>query len=276
MLGEAGPADPHRVVLIAGDSLGYVPWHAARSSDGTRVACETFAFSYAASARQLAAVAGRARTGAGGAVALVADPTEDLPMAREEAEALRRELYGDAEVLDRSTATPEAVLRHLRAEPGLALLHLACHATAAGDPDASHLLLAGWAALPVSRILDVARTRPAGAAGGTVVLSACSTDLAGSVFDEALTLSTAFLAAGAVSVVGSRWPVDDRITACLMVRFHLYRAGGLDDRDALRAAQLWMLDPDRAVPPAVAALLPRDPAVLAEPSSWAPFAHHGR
>jgi hypothetical protein len=144
MLGEAGPTDPHRVVLIPGDSLGYVPWHAARSSDGTRVACETFAFSYAASARQLAAVAGRARTGPGA----------------------------------RSPWSP---------------------------------------------------TRP-----------------------------------------------TPRITACLMVRFHLYRAGGLDDRDALRAAQLWMLDPDRAVPPAVAALLPRDPAVLAEPSSWAPFAHHGR
>jgi tetratricopeptide (TPR) repeat protein len=276
MLGDTSSAEPHRVVLIAGDSLGYVPWHAARSSDGTRVACESFAFSYAASARQLAAVAGRPRTGAGGAVTLVADPTGDLPLARDEVEVLHRELYSGAVVLDRSSATPEVLLRQLSADPGPALLHLACHATATSRPDASYLLLAGRTPLPVDRILDVARTRPARAAGGTVVLSACSTDLTGSAFDEALTLATAFLAAGAVSVVGSRWPVDDRITACLMVMFHLNRAAGLTDRDALRAAQLWMLDPHRKVPAAVAALLPVDAAVLAEPSSWAPFAHHGR
>ena len=108
------------------------------------------------------------------------------------------------------------------------------------------------------------------------MLSACASDLTTSAHDEALTLATAFLAAGAVSVVGSRWPVQDRSTACLMVMFHRYRAGGLGDRAALRAAQLWMLDPQRPVPPELEWLCPARPGALADPAAWAAFTHHGR
>jgi CHAT domain-containing protein len=269
-------------VLIPGDRLGYVPWHAARVAGpaGPAYACERFAFSYAASARQLVAVARRPRT-TDGPVTLVADPTGDLRWAASEVEALHRGPYPHATVLGHGAhhdgaGTPDQVLRALAGDTGPALLHLACHASTGATPDSSHLVLNGESRLPVARILAAAGGRPADAPGGLVVLSACASDLTTGAYDEALTLATAFLAAGAVSVVGSRWPVGDRTTACLMVMFHRYRTvDGLGDRDALRAAQRWMLDPQRDIPPEVRPLCPIRPNALADPVAWAAFTHHG-
>ena len=274
---------PAAVVLVPVGDLGDLPWHAARRDGGYALA--DTAFSYAASARQLRAVLRRPRSK--GPVTLVAVDPGDLPSARPEVDRLKAAIYPDAVV---GPDTPEAVRREFAAGP--AVLHLACHAVTGATPDRSHLVLAGSAApanvapanavlgraeLPVADILAGAPVRAADAPGGLVVLSACGTDLTASSLDEALTLATAFLAAGAVSVVGSRWPVPDRATACLMVMFHHFRtAGGLADRPALRAAQCWMLDPGREVPEAVKPIYPRGAARLADPVWWASFAHHGR
>lgn len=269
--------DARRVILVPVGGLGQIPWHAARTGD--RYACAEFTFSYAASARQLRAVSGRPPV-MGSRVTLVADPTGDLVWAGSEVEALRGGPYPDAVVLGRvpradGPGTLEEVLRTFAGAPSV--LHLACHAVTGATPDRSHVTLDGPAELPVSRILADASRRPPDAPGGLVVLSACGTDLTISSYDEALTLATAFLAAGAVSVVGSLWPVIDEVTPCLMAMFHHYRtACGLGVRDALRAAQLWMLDPDRKVPPAVAQVYPRRPGRLTDPAYWAAFTHHGR
>jgi CHAT domain-containing protein len=73
-----------------------------------------------------------------------------------------------------------------------------------------------------------------------VVLSGCRTALGKEVRGEGLVgLVRGFLFAGARRVVASLWPVEDRATAELMVRF--YRAmetQGLRPAAALRAAQL--------------------------------------
>ena len=84
-----------------------------------------------------------------------------------------------------------------------------------------------------------------------MVLVACRTDVTAADHDEALTLSTAFLAAGAVTAVGSRWDLRDDPSAALMFMFHHYLAAGRRPDDALRDAQLWMLDPDRVPPPSM-------------------------
>ncbi|KOG47116.1 hypothetical protein ADK74_10740, partial [Streptomyces decoyicus] len=68
--------------------------------------------------------------------------------------------------------------------------------------------------------------------------------------DEALTLATALVTGGAADVVGSRWPVRDGPTSVMMAVFHHHvTAGGLAPPDALRAAQVWMLNPLRTPPP---------------------------
>ncbi|MEV7628712.1 CHAT domain-containing protein [Actinoplanes sp. NPDC089786] len=258
--------EPGSVVLIPLDALAYVPWHAARTA-GPRYAVERFAFSYAASVRQLAAVT--RRPPATGQAVLLADRTSSLPVAPEEVAAVRATSYPEAVVLDH--ARPGDLMTAVAGNP--AVLHLACHARTDRSADCSHLALAGES-------LTVARILAEGGPGGLVVLSACSSDLTVADHDEALTLATAFLAAGATSVVGSRWSVDDRTTACLMVMFHHYRtAEKLADRDALRKAQLWMADRDRKVPAALESTMPTlmkgCRTAMSEPSAWAPFIHQG-
>jgi CHAT domain-containing protein len=115
--------------------------------------------------------------------------------------------------------------------------------------------------------------------GGLVVLGACTSDHSGREHDEALTLATAFLAAGAVGVLGARWGVEDIPTAIFMIMFHHYLNSGYDDpATALRAAQVWMLNEDRRVPAGV------DPLLVAELrrldltviDRWAAFTYQGR
>ena len=146
-------------------------------------------------------------------------------------------------------------------------------------PGRSYLLLAGQQKLMVDAILRRAQGRPPAAPGGMVSLAACRSDLAAAEFDEALTLATAFLAAGAVTVVGARWEVPDRATSLLMFMFHHFlTTAPAGPRDALRMAQLWMLDPGRTAPPGMPEELARhatDPR-LAELTTWAALTHQGR
>jgi CHAT domain-containing protein len=72
-----------------------------------------------------------------------------------------------------------------------------------------------------------------------VVLSACNTAMGRSFrHDEISDLVPAFLLAGARTVVGSIWPLEDRSTAHLMTRFYAYLARGMDKGSALRQAKL--------------------------------------
>lgn len=93
-----------------------------------------------------------------------------------------------------------------------------------------------------------------------VVLSACQTGLGSLERGEGVTgLTRAVMYAGSPAVVVSLWPVDDRATQELMVRFysHLIRQD-LSKVEALRAARLEMLaSPDK------------------HPFFWAPFVMYG-
>jgi tetratricopeptide (TPR) repeat protein len=282
---------PPRLALVPVGLLGAVPWHAARTrqgmpGDGYRHACELAVFSYAASARQLMDAIRRPRRALGSAPVIVANPTGDLPAAMLEARTMFERHYPQALYLGRparlaaGTGTPDEVLAALPTaeRSGASMLHLGCHARAGGSSAAADLGLAG-ANLSVTRILRQAHNRAAEAPGGLVVLAACTSDLTERDHDEALTLATTFMAAGAVSVVGSRWEVDDARTALLMVMFHHFlNAGNAQPADALRAAQLWMLDPNRALPSGVPPVL-ADAATrpgLDDVLAWAGFTSHGQ
>ncbi|SDT17377.1 CHAT domain-containing protein [Actinoplanes derwentensis] len=245
-----------RLVLIPYGVLGYVPWHAARL--GERYACQDFAFSYAASARQWIAAVHRPRLAEGETV-LVAGTAPDLPLVATEL----------ALVASHYPATTAAVRFS-----GAPVVHVAAHAVAARRPAESLLAVPGGDR-SVAEILAEAYTRDPDSPGGLIVLSSCTSDFAAADFDEALTLATAFLAAGAASVVGTKWAMLEPATVCLMHMFHRFRTGGLGDRDALRAAQNWMLDPGPTLPAELAPVWTHRPARLAHPAHWAAFAHHG-
>ncbi|MFE6867279.1 CHAT domain-containing protein [Kitasatospora sp. NPDC057692] len=301
---------PPRIVLVPCGNLGAVPWHAARlpEEDRHRYACELMVLSYAASGREFLRAAARERLAPGARPVLVADPQMDLTRAELEVLALRDGYYPDAELYGEyygldgervGPGTPEEMLALLPgsgARPPLSLLHIASHGEAGVRPTVSALSLAdpgptrppvraglpGGAADPgmltVTRLLDRPAEAGAGRGGPLVVLSACETDLSNRDHDEALTLATAFLASGAKDVVGSRWTTRDGASALMMAVFHHHVASaGLSPADALRAAQLWMLDPHREAPEGLGGELRREASQpgLDRLPLWAAFIHQG-
>jgi CHAT domain-containing protein len=118
-----------------------------------------------------------------------------------------------------------------------------------------------------------------------VVLASCLTDLTERDFDEALTLATAFLSAGATGVVAARWEVEVKVTALFMNMFHRHLNGRFPQpARALREAQAWMLNPDREVPGEWPKALRDEAAMagrpggadLAAPRAWAAFTYQGQ
>ncbi|MFF2810408.1 CHAT domain-containing protein [Streptomyces sp. NPDC058000] len=298
LIRAAGP-EPHLVLVPFGE-LGGIPWHAALLSSGLRHggrpvrAVERLTLSYAASARQLQEVLGRPRLPLHTAPAIVGNPDDSLPGAASEARQIHAALYPQGLLLGKvrgadGPGTPTDILAALpgRERAGASVLHLACHAfPSASSPLDAHLALAPDGAggkedaghLSVREILHQAQGRPPGAPGGLVILDACVSDHTAGDFDEALTLSTAFLAAGATGVIGSRWEVPDGQTGLLMYVLHDHLRGGATPVRALRQAQLWLLDPARRIPPdmprRVADILDDgDPAAL---ELWAAFACQGQ
>ncbi|MDT0269001.1 CHAT domain-containing protein [Streptomyces sp. DSM 44915] len=311
---DGGTGSPPRIVLVPCGNLGVVPWHAARVAAG--YVCQVAVVSYAASGAQFVTAAGRARLAPRARPVLVADPRLDLLWAADEVTTLstnyyqRAALYG--EFLEepaagvRGAGTPAELLAELAGRPGaepVSLLHIASHGEAGTRPTVSALALAeppeppeppdaselsdpeasagpdgAAGALTVARLLDGPADPAADGPGPLVVLSACETDLSRRDHDEALTLTTAFVARGATDAVGSRWTAGDGASALLMAVFHHHLAvEGLAPADALRAAQLWMLDPARRPPPGLVGELAREAAQpsLDRLSAWAAFIHQG-
>ncbi|MGQ4514415.1 CHAT domain-containing protein [Streptomyces sp. DW26H14] len=269
-----------RVVLVPLGTLAAVPWHAAWRAEGSgrRYALEDLQISYAPSARTLCEVAGRAPADlrAPGTPALViGNPTRDLRYAGEEAEAIHRVFYPEGVYLDADTADATEVSARLADLRG-GVLHLACHARVdPGERHSARLELAGGSRLAAEELTEGTNRRweP-----GLVCIAACWSNVSSRGYDEAYSLATAFLTAGARTVLGSLWPVPDEATSLLMYMTHHYvRREALPPGQALRRAQLWMLDPWRKAPPEMPARL----AVRArhirpdDLVGWAGFTHQG-
>ncbi|WP_405408218.1 CHAT domain-containing protein [Streptomyces decoyicus] len=303
-LAAAGERDERllRIVLVPCGRLGIVPWHAARlPGDAPHdYLCRTTVVSYAASGGQFLRTVRRAPRDPMAAPVLLADPTLDLTHAEVEVMALRDAFYRQARLCggifevpeeELVAGTPDDVLAFLA--DGTSLLHVASHGSAGTRPTVSALHLAapgrsgetpadeGGTApglLTVTRLLDRPDAQKAAEQGPLVVLSACQTDLSTRDHDEALTLTTAFVSGGARDVVGSRWTTDDGTSALLMAVFHHHlTVEGLSPVDALRAAQLWMLDPRRENPGSLSGVLlrPLERPDLGRIALWAAFIHQG-
>lgn len=312
-----------RLVLAPIGALGIVPWHAAllpagrrplgadapeqllRDAQDRRV-LHAAVVSYCATGRQLIEVASRRLLPLDAGQLILIDPgaTDDVSAMSEEARVLCSHFYPQATVfgpLDwyepvdgpwtgptpAGRSTLAAVSPYLPGHGAAAagLIYANCHAVSGRNPADSMLHLDEN--LTAARLLAGSAAAPSGTPGGLVVMANCTTDLSLGAHDEALTLSTAFLAAGASAVMGSRWsPVDDARTSLMMFMLNYFLTGRegtaelrrpLPPADALRATQLWMLDPQREVPGGAARLAERvDDANLVDPEIWATFAHHGR
>jgi hypothetical protein len=316
----SGAGDPRRIVLVPGGELGLLPWHAARrlvsgspASGGSArydYACRHAVFSYASSARQFIDAARRGGRPWPEAPVLISDADTSLFHAMTGVAHLHaahyaggavfgsaRYLLPDPEIAGRVVVRPDDVLAALPhgaspgASPGASVLHFGCHGRVRVPVLGSSLRLGtnprgGEVSMSVSDILRQARTGQAQAhGGGLVVLASCVTDVTEADYDEALTLATAFLAAGSAGVVAARWSVPDAETALFMAAFHrfLNEEDG-DPAHALREAQLWMLNPDREVPHSWPAELRDEASLDGQPNgpsltsteAWAGFTYQGR
>lgn len=285
-----------RLVLVPTGVLGMVPWHAARhrvAGGRHEYAIERATISYAPSARVLVDTASRPAATMDGTGLLMADPTGSLAYAAREIQEIRDRFYPSAVATRAAEGAPARILAALpgAGNPGVAMLHLGVHCVLAEPGWASRLVIGPRLRLTAGQILDHARGRPAGVPGPLVILSGCGSHVTDTHFDEVLTPATAFLVAGATTVIGSLWTVNDVSGAACMYMFHNFLSGGMGPVDALRAAQLWMLDPDRRAPDLGPALADA-PSVVADaiyedlvgppgamhlddPYFWAPFTHQG-
>lgn len=278
------------LVLVPSGRLGVLPWAAATLPPrGKRLrscpAVKEVVISTAATARQFVAVSRRLPCDPQARPVLVQDPTGTLEGAAAEVKALTSAFYPHGEVLGpgRSVSgTPGDVLERL-APPGNgggSLVHFSAHVLASGSPERSFIALAGGL-LPLKRLLERAVKAPVhngdttDPQGALVVMMSCAADVPLERHDEMLTLATGFLAIGAATTIGSRWPVPDRTAPMFAHRLHHHLVvEGLRPAKALRAAQLWMADPNREFLDSLPEELRLAPGAD-DLRCWAAFGHQG-
>jgi CHAT domain-containing protein len=184
--------------------------------------------------------------------AAASEPTlRPLTEAENEVRAIER-MYQGASVLVGPQATRPAVVDAL---VRTSMFHFAGHAIAdPASPRRSRLVLAGDAMTGSLTSADIAVLKLANLR--LVVLAACQTARGPVRAGEGvMSLARPFLAAGAGTVVGSLWDLNDGAARAAFTALHREMRGGRPVAESLRAVQLWMMQSD-------------DP-VLRDPASWA-------
>ncbi|HEY3569245.1 MAG TPA: CHAT domain-containing protein [Thermoanaerobaculia bacterium] len=257
-----GDGVPPALILVTSQILGSLPLHAAwRSVNGRRRSwCEDYILSYAPTVSALRQSLLRPQGCRGAGFLGVADPTGDrrsssLPWAIAEVAQVasrysvsRRTLFGGP---DNEQGWPPAhiddVVESLRRPQEV--IHLACHGV--HDPldpwSGTGLFLTNAAGAPNLTLEGLSSLRLFGCQ--LAVLSACETALTnpGDVTDEYLGLSAALLSAGAATVFGSLWQINDVATALIIIRAceRLISDDSAGYAYSLWEAQNWLRTTDR-------------------------------
>lgn len=252
------PQEGSRLLIVADGILHYLPFEAliaptAGKAGIDRPLIERYEIAYAPSASSLRLL--RAPMAAGtdrsGTILVLSDPGGDskspwqgardpLPFAREESRRIGGLFVAEGRtVLLGDRATEEALKSaDLR---GVRYLHFAAHGLIDEEaPGRSGILLAGGGS--EDGLLQTNEIFGLGLGADMVVLSGCRTGLGRLVRGEGLTgLTTAFLHAGARSVVVSLWNVNDRATGDLMETFYRNLLAGSTPATALATAKRTLL-----------------------------------
>jgi len=185
-----------------------------------------------------------------------------LPGSTDEVARIRQNFpSGRTTVLTGSNATETG---YKALSPRSEIVHLATHAIAADDhPFYSTLILAPDAKVQEDGFLQAYEIVRSPLKAKLVVLSACETAKGPLGRGEGLVgLVSAFLQAGARSVLATQWSIDES-TAELMESFYKAMMGGKDMAGALRQAKLDILQKRLR--------FGRTEVSLAHPFFWAPF-----
>ncbi|MFL9900660.1 CHAT domain-containing protein [Paraburkholderia fungorum] len=245
-----------RLIIVPHGALHYLPFQALHSADGFLI--QQHAIALEPSASVAVQLEQREQPVASNLVAF-GNPSISPPYALPGAEAEVRSiapLFAHNEVFLQNSATRVSFRDNA---PAGRVLHVATHAEADTiDPLHSRILLApatqpadGPDSLLAKDIYNLKLNNVS-----LVTLSACETGL-GRIArgDEILGFTRAFFYAGASSLIVSMWPVADESSALTMRTFYSQLADGKEAIDAMRAAQLAVLQNPR----------------FAHPFFWAPF-----
>lgn len=235
----------NQAVLIPCGLLGFLPLHAARTRDDSKVsgycyALDALAFTYAPNARSLYAARDIAELANANSLLAVNEPypTEAAPLPNSEREVIVAvSSFPQSHLLKYEQASRNAVLAEL---PSHNVLHFSCHGKSKPlDPLDGGLIMANDEVLSLRDFFDL-QLRGVRLA----ILSACETSLLGTELpDEVISLSTGLLQAGVAGIIASQWFVSDLSAALLLVRFYDYwRKDKIQPSQALYQAQLWVRD----------------------------------
>jgi CHAT domain-containing protein len=169
-----------------------------------------------------------------------------LPHSETEVETIAHDLPRPNTILLGNDAT-ETNFKRLSGESA-EVIHLALHGYADIDyPDRSALIFAPEPKGPDDGLLQVREIRDLHIRAKLVTLSACDTGVGPVGEAEVANVVNAFIEAGADSVVSTLWDLDDESTEHLMTTFYSQLASRKRKVDALRLAQLDMLQ--KGLPP---------------------------
>lgn len=252
--------DIKHLIIIPYSFWHYLPFHALYDAELKKYLIDKFSISYAPSATTLALCSQKREKEEGftarkhgqyNSALIIANPTNDLPYAEEEADKVKMR-FDKASVFKQEQASLDRLLDNQAAD----VIHLACHGYFRGDdPLFSHLVFSDTEGKETPVFMpDIFNLK---LNASLVTLSACETGLSQlTTGDELIGISRAFFYAGASSLLASLWTVNDKSTALLMDRFYegLVRMGE-DKANALRSAILEL----KAMPE------------YGHPYFWAPF-----
>jgi len=169
-----------------------------------------------------------------------------LPDSKKEVETIAQDLPQPSTLLEGAEAT-ETRFKHLPLQ-STQVIHLALHGYADLDyPDRSALIFAPDASGTDDGLLQVREIREMHLNSKLVTLSACDTGVGPVGEPGIVNLVNAFIEAGANSVVSTLWELADQPTSTLMTNFYAGLATHSRKVDALRAAQLDLLN--KGLPP---------------------------
>lgn len=164
-----------------------------------------------------------------------------LPDSKQEVETIAQDLPRPSTILEGADAT-ETHFKHLPLD-STQVIHLALHGYADLDyPDRSALIFAPDPDGSDDGLLQVREIRDMRLNSKLVTLSACDTGVGPVGETGVVNLVNAFIGAGADSVVSTLWELADQPTSKLMKDFYAGLAAHDRKVDALRAAQLSLLD----------------------------------
>ncbi len=261
---------PQRLVIVPDGALDDLPFEALQSPSG-RYLVQSHVISYSPSVTVLSYLRNRKpthepqlaflgigavpydyeakNTGAGGnlihflsrgAYDLSSGHLYDLPATRTELIEARQALgHPNRTVLLMGTAATEA---RFEAQPlsNFKVIHFAVHGLSTPNfPERSALILGRDPHSHQNGLLQVRDIARLSLAADLVTLSSCDTGIGKHEGEEGIAgMVPAFLFAGAKSVVGSLWNVDDSATELQMKQFYVHLAQGEDEAAALRQAKL--------------------------------------